>query len=191
MAVQLFTSLNAYYEAIQCLHLTVEHGHLWMPFPSLVDNLTTDDLTCFLTTQGITKEEANNAYEYTYWWLTTAATTQPSQDGEIQLLLDQVNLAILEAGGRTPHANSKKWWQPQFLRPDQVLACMLPVAQSATITEQYGSGPSPTLLGTSPNSTLLMLGPLKLASINRSLQTLSHWATPVLSLQLHCLPVVW
>ena len=82
--------------------LTVECGHLYTPFPGSVDNLTTDNLTCFFAAQGVAKEEANNMYEYTYWWLTTAAATQLSQAGEIHPFLDQVNPAISEAGGRPP-----------------------------------------------------------------------------------------
>jgi hypothetical protein len=127
--------------------LTIEHGKSWLSLPGSVDNLTTDNLTRFFASQGITEEEAEDAYEYAYQWLTTAATSQPSQAGEIQPLLDQVNLAICKVGGRTPHDHSEQWWHPWFLWADQLLARLLPVAQAVAITEQFGSGPFANTVG--------------------------------------------
>jgi hypothetical protein len=77
--------------------------------------LTTDNLAHFFASEGITEEEADDTYEYTYQWLIAAATSQPSQTEEIQPLLDQVNLAICEVGGGPPHAHGKQWWHPWFV----------------------------------------------------------------------------
>jgi len=64
--------------------------------------LTIDELVRFFAKQGVTEEEAHDMFEYTYQWLTTAATEWASQSTEIQSLLDEVNLAIHKAGNRPP-----------------------------------------------------------------------------------------
>jgi len=85
---------------------------LWTPYDRSIENLTIDDLVPFYAVQGVTEEEANDAFEYTYQWLTIATTEHLSQMAEIQLLLGEVNLAIREAGNKPPPGNSVQWWHP-------------------------------------------------------------------------------
>ena len=87
-------------------------GRLWTPYDRSIENLTIDDLVPFYAVQGVTEEEANDVFEYTYQWLTIATTEHLSQMAEIQLLLGEVNLAIHEAGNKPPPGNSVQWWHP-------------------------------------------------------------------------------
>jgi len=63
--------------------MTVVCNQSWNPYARSIDNLTINDLMRFFAEQGVTKEEADNAFEYTYQWLTIAATEQASQSTEI------------------------------------------------------------------------------------------------------------
>jgi len=90
----------------------VDCGRLWTPYDRSIENLTIDDLVPFYAVQGVTEEEANDVFEYTYQWLTIATTEHLSQMAEIQLLLGEVNLAIREAGNKPPPGNSVQWWHP-------------------------------------------------------------------------------
>jgi len=102
LAAQLFASPSAYWHALQQLHLTVVRGQSWNPYAGSIENLTINDLMHFFAEQGVTKEEADDVFEYVYQWLTTATTERASQSTEIQLLLDEVNLAIRKASNRLP-----------------------------------------------------------------------------------------
>jgi len=137
IAAQLFALPSAYWHALRQLRLTVVPRRLWAPYDGSIDNLTVDDLVQFFASQGMTEEEANDAFEYVYQWLTTAATTWVSQATEIQSLLGEVNLAIREAGNKLPRANGGQWWQPFFLQPAQLYAGQLPAEKRATLTAQY------------------------------------------------------
>jgi hypothetical protein len=102
LAAQLFASLSVYWHALQRLCLTVVPGRTWTPYASSIANLTVDDLVRFFAMQGVDEEQADNAFEYMYQWLTKAIIDRPSQSAEIQSVLDEVNLAISEAGNRPP-----------------------------------------------------------------------------------------
>jgi len=92
----------------------------------------------FFAEQGVTEEWADDAFEYTYQWLTKAVTDLPSQSAEIQLVLAEVNLAISEAGNKPPRGHGVQWWQPFFRWPAQLYVGPLPVAECATLIAQYG-----------------------------------------------------
>jgi hypothetical protein len=102
LAAQLFASPSTYWHALQQLHMTVVCGQSWNPYAGSIDNLTIDDLLYFFAKQGVTEEEADDAFEYAYQWLTIATTKRAFQSTEIQSLLDEVNLAICEASNRLP-----------------------------------------------------------------------------------------
>jgi hypothetical protein len=138
IAAQLFASPSAYWHTIRRLHLTVVPSQSWALYDGSIKNLTIDNLVRFFALQGVTKEEANNVFEYAYQWLTTAATSWVSQATEIQSLLGEVNLAIRKAGNKLPQANSAQWWQPFFLRPAQLYAGQLPADECAALAAQYG-----------------------------------------------------
>jgi len=102
LAAQLFASPSAYWHALQQLHLTIVRSQSWNPYAGLIENLTINNLMHFFAEQGVTKEEADDVFEYVYQWLTTATTERASQSTEIQSLLDEVNLTIRKAGNRLP-----------------------------------------------------------------------------------------
>jgi hypothetical protein len=113
--------------------MTVVHGQSWNPYARSIDNLTINNLMHFFAKQGVTEEEADNTFEYTYQWLTIATTERASQS-----LLDKVNLAFCEATNRLPQVNGVQWWQPFFLRPAQLYAGQLPAEECTALTTQYG-----------------------------------------------------
>jgi hypothetical protein len=84
--------------------LTIKCGHLYLCYPGLVDNLITNDLAHFFTSQGVTEKEANNMYEYTYRRFTTSTKTQSSQSEDIAPVLEQVNEAPREVNNRLPYS---------------------------------------------------------------------------------------
>jgi hypothetical protein len=137
LAAQLFVSPSAYWHALWQLHLIIVCSRSWNPYAGLIENLTINDLMCFFAKQGVTKEEADDTFEYAYQWLTTATTERASQSTEIQLLLDKVNLTIRKAANRLPQVNSVQWWQLFFLQPAQLYAGQLPVEERAALTAQY------------------------------------------------------
>src|SRR5580693_7164805 len=77
-------------------------------------------------------------FEYAYQWLTKAVADRPSQSAKIQLVLDEVNLAISEAGNKPPWGHGVQWWQPFFRRPAQLYAGPLPADERAALVAQYG-----------------------------------------------------
>jgi len=121
----------------------MEPLQLWNPYAGSIDNLTIDDLLRFFAKQGVTEEEADDAFEYAYQWLTIATTEQAFHSTEIQSLLNEVNLAIREASNRLPQANGVQWWQLFFLRPAQLYAGQLPAEERATLATQYGPFDNP------------------------------------------------
>jgi hypothetical protein len=50
----------------------------------------------------VDEEQADDAFEYAYQWLTKAMIDQPSQSAEIQSVLDEADLTIHKAGNRPP-----------------------------------------------------------------------------------------
>jgi hypothetical protein len=136
--MQLFMSPSTYWHALWWLHMTVVCSQSWNPYARSIDNLTINDFMWFFAEQGVTKEEADDTFEYTYQWLTIATTERASQSTEIQSLLDEVNLAIHEAANRPPQVNGVQWWQLFFLWPAQLYAGQLPAEEHATLTTQYG-----------------------------------------------------
>jgi hypothetical protein len=72
LAAQLFVSLSVYWHALQRLRLTVVPGPTWTPYAGSIANLTIDDLVRFFATQGVDEEQADDAFEYAYQWLTKA-----------------------------------------------------------------------------------------------------------------------
>ena len=140
LATQLFVSPSAYWHTLWRLHLTVVHGRSWNPYAGSIENLTINDLVRFFAEQGVTEEEVDNVFEYmyVYQWLTTAAIERAAQSTEIQSLLDEVNLAIREAGNRPPRVNGVQWWPLFFLWPAQLYAGQLPAEECATLAAQYG-----------------------------------------------------
>jgi hypothetical protein len=102
LAAQLFTSPSTYWHVLQRLRLTIVPSQTWTPYAGSIANLTIDDLVRFFAAQGVTEEQADDAFEYAYQWLTKAIIDQPSQSAEIQSVLGEVNLAISEAGNRPP-----------------------------------------------------------------------------------------
>ena len=84
------------------------------------------------------EEQADDVFEYAYQWLTKAMIDRPSQSAEVQLVLDEVNLAISEAGNRPPRGYGVQWWQPFFRRPAQLYAGPMPADERATLVAQYG-----------------------------------------------------
>src|SRR5580693_1579991 len=76
-------------------------------------------------------------FEYAYQWLTKAVADRPSQSAKIQLVLDEVNLAISEAGNKPPWGHGVQWWQPFFRRPAQLYAGPLPADERAALVAQY------------------------------------------------------
>ena len=104
LAAQLFMSPSIYWHALRRLRLTVVPGRTWTPYTGSIANLTIDDLVQFFATQGVDEEQADNMFEYVYQWLTKAIIDQPSQS-----VLDEVNLAISEAGNRLPQGYGVQW----------------------------------------------------------------------------------
>jgi hypothetical protein len=92
----------------------------------------------FFAAQGVDKEQADDAFEYAYQWLTKAIIDRPSQLAEIQLVLDEVNLAISKAGNRPPQGYGVQWWQPFFRWPAQLYAGPMPADEHAALVTQYG-----------------------------------------------------
>jgi hypothetical protein len=72
LAAQLFASPSAYWHALWQLHLTVVPGQSWAPCACLIANLTIDNLVRFFAEQGVSEEQADDVFEYTYQWLTKA-----------------------------------------------------------------------------------------------------------------------
>ena len=91
----------------------------------------------FFAEQGVSEEQADNAFEYAYQWLTKAVADRPSQSAEIQSVLDEVNLAISEAGNKLPWGHGVQWWQPFFRRPAQLYAGPLPADERTALIAQY------------------------------------------------------
>jgi hypothetical protein len=85
----------------------------------------------------VDEEQADDMFEYTYQWLTKAIINQPSQSAEIQSVLDEVNLAISEAGNRLPRGYGVQWWQPFFRWPAQLYAGPLSADECVTLVAQY------------------------------------------------------
>jgi hypothetical protein len=92
----------------------------------------------FFAAQGVDEEQADDVFEYAYQWLTKAMIDRPSQSAEVQLVLDEVNLAICEAGNRPPRGYGVQWWQPFFRRPAQLYAGPMSADEHATLVAQYG-----------------------------------------------------
>jgi hypothetical protein len=86
----------------------------------------------------VDEEQADDVFEYAYQWLTKAMIDRPSQSAEVQLVLDEVNLAISEAGNRPPRGYGVQWWQPFFRWPAQLYAGPMPADERATLVTQYG-----------------------------------------------------
>jgi hypothetical protein len=63
---------SAYWHALRRLHLTVVPGRSWAPCTCPIANLTIDDPVRFFAEQGVSEEQADNVFEYTYQWLTKA-----------------------------------------------------------------------------------------------------------------------
>jgi hypothetical protein len=138
LAAQLFTSPSAYWHALRRLHVTVAPGRSWAPCTCLIANLTIDDLVRFFAEHGVSEEQADNVFEYAYQWLANAIADQPSQSAEIQSVLDEVNLAISEAGNKPPQGHGVQWWHPFFRQPAQLYAGQLPADERAALIAQYG-----------------------------------------------------
>jgi hypothetical protein len=77
-------------------------------------------------------------FEYAYQWLAKAVADRPSQSAEIQSVLDEVNLAISEAGNKPPRGHGVQWWQPFFRRPAQLYVGPLPADKHTALVAQYG-----------------------------------------------------
>jgi len=77
-------------------------------------------------------------FEYMYQWLAKAVADRPTQLAEIQSVLDEVNLAISEAGNKPSRGHGVQWWQPFFRRPAQLYAGQLPADEHAALVAQYG-----------------------------------------------------
>ena len=92
----------------------------------------------FFAEQGVSEEQADDVFEYAYQWLTKAVANRPTQSAEIQSVLDEVNLAISEAGNKPPWGHGVQWWQPFFRRPAQLYVGQLPADERATLIAQYG-----------------------------------------------------
>jgi hypothetical protein len=138
LAAQLFMSPSAYWHALRRLHLTVAPGRSWAPCACPIANLTINDLVRFFAEQGVSEEQADNVFEYAYQWLAKAVADRPSQSAEIQSVLDEVNLAISEAGNKPPRGHGVQWWQPFFRWPAQLYAGPLLADERAALTTQYG-----------------------------------------------------
>jgi hypothetical protein len=138
LAAQLFVSPSAYWHALRRLCLTIVPGRTWTPYAGSIANLTIDDLVRFFAVQGVTKEQADNVFEYAYQWLTKAIIDRPSQSAEIQSVLGEVNLAISEAGNRPPRGYGVQWWQPFFRWPAQLYAGPMLADECAALVAQYG-----------------------------------------------------
>jgi hypothetical protein len=138
LAAQLFTSPSTYWHALQRLHLTVAPGRSWAPCTCPIANLTIDDLVRFFAKQGVSEEQADNVFEYTYQWLAKAIADRPSQSAEIQSVLDEVNLAISKAGNKPPQGHGVQWWQLFFRWPAQLYAGPLPADECTALVAQYG-----------------------------------------------------
>jgi hypothetical protein len=54
------------------------------------------------------------------------------------LVLDEVNLAISEAGNKPPWEHGVQWWQPFFRQPAQLYAGPLLADEHAALIAQYG-----------------------------------------------------
>ena len=52
--------------------------------------------------------------------------------------MDEVNLAISEAGNKPPRGHGVQWWQPFFRWPAQLYAGPLPADEHAALVTQYG-----------------------------------------------------
>jgi hypothetical protein len=87
----------------------------------------------FFAEQGVSEEQADDAFEYAYQWLTKAIADRPSQLAKIQLVLDEVNLAISEAGNKPPQGHGVQWWQLFFRQPAQLYVGPLPVDECAAL----------------------------------------------------------
>jgi hypothetical protein len=111
-----------------------------------------------------------------YQWLAKAIADRPSQSAEIQSVLDEVNLAISEAGNKPPRGHGVQWWHPFFRWPAQLYAGQLPADERAALVAQYRPFEEPV-----EDSAILdpdYVGPLALAGTNRPLQILFRWTTP-------------
>jgi hypothetical protein len=133
LAAQLFALPSAYWHALRRLHVTVAPGRSWAPCACPIANLTIDDLMWFFAEQGVSEEQADDVFEYVYQWLTKAVANGPSQS-----VLDEVNLAISEAGNKLPWGHGVQWWHPFFRRPAQLYAGQLPADEHAALVAQYG-----------------------------------------------------
>jgi hypothetical protein len=120
-------------------------------------------------------------FEYAYQWLAKAVADRPTQSAEIQSVLDEVNLAISEAGNKPPRGHGVQWWQPFFRRPAQLYAGQLPADERAALVAQYGPFEEPV-------EDSAILDP-DYVGATRPLQILFRWATPAPSLQSARLPV--
>ena len=118
--------------------MTVAPGRSWAPCACPIANLTIDDLVRFFAEQGVSEEQADDMFEYAYQWLAKAVADRPTQSAEIQSVLDEVNLAISEAGNKPPRGHGVQWWQPFFRRPAQLYAGQLPAEEHAALIAQYG-----------------------------------------------------
>jgi len=91
----------------------------------------------FFAEQGVSEEQADDAFEYVYQWLAKAVADRPSQSAEIQLVLDEVNLTISEAGNKPPQGHGVQWWHPFFRQPAQLYAGQLPADERTALVAQY------------------------------------------------------
>ena len=137
LAAQLFASPSVYWHALQRLRVTVVPSQTWSPYAGSIANLTIDDLMRFFAAHRVDEEQADDVFEYTYQWLTKAMINRPSQGAEIQSVLDEVNLAISEAGNRPPRGYGVQWWQPFFRRPAQLYAGPMPADECAAHTPKH------------------------------------------------------
>jgi hypothetical protein len=138
LAAQLFALPSAYWHALRWLHVTVAPGRSWAPCACPIANLTINDLMQFFAEQGVSEEQADDMFEYTYQWLAKSVADQPSQSAKIQSVLDEVNLTISEAGNKPPRGHGVQWWHPFFRRPAQLYAEQLPADECAALIAQYG-----------------------------------------------------
>jgi hypothetical protein len=138
LAAHLFVLPSTYWHALQWLHLTIAPSRSWAPCACPIANLTIDNLVQFFAEQGVSEEQADNMFEYTYQWLTKAIADRTSQSAEIQSVLDEVNLAISEAGNKPPRGHGVQWWQPFFRWPAQLYAGPLPADERTALIAQYG-----------------------------------------------------
>jgi hypothetical protein len=128
---------SAYWHALRQLHVTIVPGRSWAPCACPIANLTINDLVRFFAKQGVSEEQADDVFEYAYQWLAKAVADRPSQSAEIQLVLDEVNLAISEAGNKLPRGHGVQWWHPFFRRPAQLYVEQLPADECAALVTQY------------------------------------------------------